>query len=77
MAVKSTSDSVRKVGDYVERKHGKKRNVKLHFVVSVDIHEVVTTEVSTDDMNDVKALPGWWKCLVGRPIGLGDGGLAL
>jgi hypothetical protein len=39
--------------------HGKKsRYVKLHFAVRVDTHEVVAMEVSTDDMHDVKALPG-------------------
>jgi hypothetical protein len=31
--------------------------VKLHFAVNVETHEVVSMEVSTDDVHDVKALP--------------------
>jgi len=43
----------------VERKHGKEsRYVKLHFAVNIATHEVVAMEVSTDDVHDVKALPG-------------------
>ena len=43
----------------MERKHGKKRRiVKLHFAVNTVTHEVVAMEVSTDDVHDVKALPG-------------------
>ena len=42
----------------MERKHGKKRQyIKLHFAVNVETHEVVSMEVSTDDVHDVKALP--------------------
>jgi hypothetical protein len=32
--------------------------VKLHFAVRVDTHEVAAMEISTDDVHDVKALPG-------------------
>jgi len=32
--------------------------VKLHFAVNTVTHEVVAMEVSTDDMHDVRALPG-------------------
>jgi hypothetical protein len=32
--------------------------VKLHFAVNTVTHEVVAMEVSTDDVHDVKALPG-------------------
>ena len=43
----------------MERKHGEKRRiVKLHFAVNTVTHEVVAMEVSTDDVHDVKALPG-------------------
>ena len=43
----------------MERKHGKKkRYVKLHFAVNTVTHEVVAMEISTDDVHDVKALPG-------------------
>ena len=39
----------------MERKHGnKKRYVKLHFAVDVETKEVVSMEVSTDDVHDVK-----------------------
>ena len=48
-----------KAGGWIERKHGKKkRYVKLHFAVNTVTHEVVAMEISTDDMHDVKALPG-------------------
>ena len=59
IAVDSTGISVHKAGGWIERKHGKKkRYVKLHFAVRVDTHEVVAMEVTTDDVHDVKALPG-------------------
>jgi hypothetical protein len=59
IAVDSTGIKVHKAGGWVERVHGKKsRYVKLHFAVRVDTHEVVAMEVSTDDMHDVRALPG-------------------
>jgi hypothetical protein len=59
IAVDSTGISVHKAGGWIERKHGKKkRYVKLHFAVNTVTHEVVAMEVSTDDMHDVKALPG-------------------
>jgi len=58
IAVDSTGISVHKVGGWIERKHGKKRRyVKLHFAVNTETHEVVSMEVSTDDVHDVKALP--------------------
>jgi len=59
IAVDSTGIKVEKAGGWIERKHGKKkRYVKLHFAVRVDTHEVVAMEISTDDVHDVKALPG-------------------
>jgi hypothetical protein len=59
IAVDSTGIKVQKAGGWVERKRGKKRRiVKLHFAVNTVTHEVVAMEVSTDDMHDVKALPG-------------------
>jgi hypothetical protein len=59
IAVDSTGIKVEKAGGWIERKHGKKkRYVKLHFAVNTETHEVVAMEISTDDMHDVKALPG-------------------
>jgi len=59
IAVDSTGIKVQKAGGWIERKHGKKkRYVKLHFAVNTETHEVVAMEVSTDDMHDVRALPG-------------------
>jgi len=59
IAVDSTGISVQKAGGWIERKHGKKkRYVKLHFAVNTVTHEVVAMEISTDDIHDVKALPG-------------------
>jgi len=59
IAVDSTGIKVEKAGGWVERKHGKKKRiVKLHFAVNTETHEVVAMEISTDDVHDVKALPG-------------------
>jgi len=59
IAVDSTGISVHKAGGWIERKHGKKRRyVKLHFAVNTETHEVVSMEISTDDVHGVKALPG-------------------
>jgi hypothetical protein len=59
IAVDSTGIKVQKAGGWIERKHGKKkRYVKLHFAVNTEIHEVGAMEISTDDVHDVKALPG-------------------
>jgi hypothetical protein len=59
IAVDSTGISVHRAGGWIERKHGKKRRyVKLHFAVNTVTHEVVSMEVSTDDVHDVKVLPG-------------------
>ena len=59
IAVDSTGIKVEKAGGWIERRHGKKkRYVKLHFAVNTVTHEVVAMEVSTDDVHDVKALPG-------------------
>jgi hypothetical protein len=59
IAVDSTGIKVEKAGGWIERVHGKKkRYVKLHFAVNTETHEVVAMEISTDDVHDVKALPG-------------------
>ena len=59
IAIDSTGVSVQKAGGWIERKHGKKkRYVKLHFAVNTVTHEVGAMEVSTDDVHDVKTLPG-------------------
>ena len=59
IALDSTGVKVEKAGGWVERKHGKKkRYVKLHFAVRVDTHEVVSMEVSTDDVHDSKKAAG-------------------
>jgi len=66
IAVDSTGIKVEKAGGWIERVHGKKkRYVKLHFAVNTETHEVVAMEISTDDVHDVKALPG----LVGEAEG--------
>jgi IS5 family transposase len=55
IALDSTGVKVEKAGGWVERKHGKKkRYVKLHFAVNTVTHEVVSMEVSTDDVHDSK-----------------------
>ena len=59
IALDSTGVKVEKAGGWVERKHGKKkRYVKLHFAVRVDTHEVVSMEVTTDDVHDSKEAVG-------------------
>jgi len=59
IALDSTGVKVEKAGGWVERKHGKKkRYVKLHFAVRVDTHEVVSMEVTTDDVHDSKEAAG-------------------
>jgi len=59
IAVDSTGVKVEKAGGWIERKHGKKkRYVKLHFAVRVDTHEVVSMEVTTDDVHDSKEASG-------------------
>ena len=59
IALDSTGVKVEKAGGWVERKHGKKkRYVKLHFAVRVDTHEVVSMEVTTDDIHDSKEAVG-------------------
>jgi hypothetical protein len=55
IALDSTGVKVEKAGGWVECKHGKeKRYVKLHFAVRRDTHEVVSMEVTTDDVHDSK-----------------------
>jgi hypothetical protein len=55
IALDSTGVKVEKAGGWVERKHGKKkRYVKLHFAVNTMTHEVMSMEVSTDDVHDSK-----------------------
>jgi len=59
IALDSTGVKVEKAGGWVERTHGKKkRYVKLHFAVRVDTHEVVSMEVTTDDVHDSKEAAG-------------------
>ena len=45
---------VHRAGGWMERIHGKKRYVKLHFAVNTETREVVAMEVSTDDTHDSK-----------------------
>ena len=57
-AVESTDIKVHRAGNWVKRKQGKKkRYVKLHFAVDGRTMEVVSLEISTDDVNDIKAFP--------------------
>ena len=59
IALDSTGVKVEKAGGWVERKHGKKkRYVKLHFAVNTVTHEVVSMEVTTDDIHDSKEAAG-------------------
>jgi len=59
---------VEKAGGWVERKHGKKKRiVKLHFAVRVDTHEVVSMEVTTDDVHDSKEAAGLLEGAERRP----------
>ena len=59
IAVDSTGVKVHRAGGWGERRHGKKkRYVNLHFAVDVETKEVVSMEVSTDDLHDVKAFKG-------------------
>lgn len=59
IALDSTGIKVEKAGGWVERKHGKKkRYVKLHFAVNTVTHEVVSMEVTTDDVHDSKEAVG-------------------
>jgi IS5 family transposase len=59
IALDSTGVKVEKAGGWIERKHGKKkRYVKLHFAVRMDTHEVVSMEVTTDDVHDSKEAAG-------------------
>jgi len=59
IALDSSGVSVEKAGGWIERKHGKKkRYVKIHFAVNTATHEVVSMEVTTDDVHDSRAAPG-------------------
>jgi IS5 family transposase len=59
IAMDSSGVKVEKAGGWIERKHGKKkRYVKIHFAVNTATHEVVSMEVTTDDVHDSKAAPG-------------------
>lgn len=77
IALDSTGVKVEKAGGWVERKHGKKkRYVKLHFAVRVDTHEVVSMEVTTDDVHDSKVAAALIRGAGGRAKvngALGDG----
>jgi len=77
IALDSTGVKVEKAGGWVERKHGKKkRYVKLHFAVRVDTYEVVSMEVTTDDVHDSKVAAGLIRGAGGRAKvngALGDG----
>jgi transposase len=58
IALDSSGVKVEKAGGWIERKHGKKkRYVKLHFAVNTETHEVVSMEVTTDDVHDSRAAP--------------------
>jgi hypothetical protein len=58
IAVDSTGVSVHKSGGWVESIHGKrKRYVKIHFAVNVEIKEVSAIEITRDDTHDSKAMP--------------------
>jgi len=56
IAVDSTGVRVHRAGGWVERAHGRKRYVKVHFAVNVKTREVVAM-VTTDDIHDSKVFP--------------------
>jgi len=58
IAIDASGVRVHKSGGWVERVHGKKkRYIKIHFAVDVKTKEVLSMEVTTDDVHDSKALP--------------------
>jgi len=61
IAIGATVVSVHKAGGWVERKHGKKRYVKLSFAVDVEDKMVVGMEGSTDDAHNSRHLSVWWR----------------
>jgi hypothetical protein len=53
IAVDSSGIKVHRSGGWVERKHGKKkRYIKIHFAVNVETKEIVSFDVTTDDIHD-------------------------
>jgi len=54
IALDSTGVKVYKSGGWMEREHGVKKNVKVHFAVNVKTKEVVGMEVTTDEVHDSK-----------------------
>jgi hypothetical protein len=58
VAIDSTGVKVHRMGDWMERRHGKRRRyIKLHFTVNTETREVLDLKISTDDTHDSKALP--------------------
>lgn len=57
IAVDASGVSIHKCGGWVERIHGKKkRYIKIHFAVDVKTKEVVSMQVTIDDVHDLEAL---------------------
>jgi len=54
IALDSTGVKVYKSGGWMEREHGVKKNVKVHFAVNVKTKEVVGMELTTDEVHDSK-----------------------
>jgi hypothetical protein len=62
IAVDSSGVRVCRCGGWVERVYGRrKRYIKIHFVVDINTKEVISMDVTTDDVHDSEVLPGLLK----------------
>jgi hypothetical protein len=58
IAVDSSGVRVCRCGGWVERVYGKrKRYIKIHFAVDINTKEVISMDVTTDDVYDSEVLP--------------------
>lgn len=57
IAVDASGVNVYKAGGWIKHIHGKrKRYIKIHFAVNAETKEVVSMEITTDDIHDSKVL---------------------
>jgi hypothetical protein len=62
IAVDSSGVRVCRCGGWVERVYGRrKRYIKIHFAVDTNTKEVISMDVTTDDIPDSEVLPGLLK----------------
>jgi hypothetical protein len=58
IAVDSSGVRVCRCGGWVERVYGgRKRYIKIHFIVDINTGEVISMDVTTDDIHDSEVLP--------------------